>query len=150
MHKTETVSLLLKMRKMFPFDDVIMIITTLGFQWLNTSKERSWNRLGPISKQRPCFQGMGIPMLKIRRSWDRLIFNMRIPILVRRYLNIQTHTPIYCHWGRVELSIWQSSVHPISVRKSLWQPACVSDIDLLQMKICNIHDSVKTVISPVC
>ena len=26
---------------------------------------------------------MGIPMLKIRRSWDRLIFNMEIPILVR-------------------------------------------------------------------
>ena len=25
---------------------------------------------------------MEIPMLKIRRSWDRLIFNMRIPILV--------------------------------------------------------------------
>ena len=27
-----------------------------------------------------------IPMLKIRRSWDRLIFNMGIPILVRRHL----------------------------------------------------------------
>ena len=26
---------------------------------------------------------MGIPMLKIRRSWDHLIFNMGIPILVR-------------------------------------------------------------------
>ena len=26
---------------------------------------------------------MGIPKLKIRRSWDRLIFNMGIPILVR-------------------------------------------------------------------
>ena len=29
-------------------------------------------------------------MLKIRRSWDRLIFKMGIPILVRRYLDIET------------------------------------------------------------
>ena len=29
-------------------------------------------------------------MLKIRRSWDHLIFNMGIPILVRRYLYIET------------------------------------------------------------
>ena len=33
---------------------------------------------------------MGIPMLKIRRSQDRLIFNMGIPILVRRHLYIET------------------------------------------------------------
>ena len=30
-----------------------------------------------------------IIMLKIRRSWDRLIFNMGIPILVRQYLYIE-------------------------------------------------------------
>ena len=36
---------------------------------------------------------MGIPMLKIRRSWDCLIFNMEIPILVRRHLYIEM--PIY-------------------------------------------------------
>ena len=33
---------------------------------------------------------MGIPMLKIRRSQDRLIFNMGIPILVRLHLYIET------------------------------------------------------------
>ena len=32
----------------------------------------------------------GIPMLKIRRSWYRLIFNMGIPILVRGHLHIET------------------------------------------------------------
>ena len=36
--------------------------------------------------------GMGIPMLKIRRSQDRLIFNMRIPILVRWHLSIEMST----------------------------------------------------------
>ena len=33
---------------------------------------------------------MRIPMWKIRPSWDRLTFNMRIPILVRRHLYIET------------------------------------------------------------
>ena len=32
---------------------------------------------------------MGIPMLKIRRSQDRLIFNIGIPILVRQHLYIE-------------------------------------------------------------
>ena len=54
---------------------------------------------------------MGIHMLKIRRSWDRLIFIMGIPILVRRHLYIET-VPWYwyhimtmsyqyseCRWG---------------------------------------------------
>ena len=36
------------------------------------------------------FPMYGIPMLKIRRSRDRLIFNMRTPILVRQYLYIET------------------------------------------------------------
>ena len=35
------------------------------------------------------FPGMGIPMLKIRRSRDRLIFNMGIPILIRRHHYIE-------------------------------------------------------------
>ena len=33
---------------------------------------------------------IGIPMLRIRQSWDRLIFNMGIPILVRQHLYIET------------------------------------------------------------
>ena len=36
------------------------------------------------------FPGMRIPMLKMRLSQDRLIFNMGITILVRRYLYIET------------------------------------------------------------
>ena len=36
------------------------------------------------------FPGMGIPMLKIRRSWDHLIFNMGIPMLIRQHLYIET------------------------------------------------------------
>ena len=34
---------------------------------------------GPVSIQRPLFPGMGISMLNIRRSWNRLIFNMGDP-----------------------------------------------------------------------
>ena len=32
----------------------------------------------------------GVPVLEIRRSRDRLIFNIGIPILVRRYLHTET------------------------------------------------------------
>ena len=42
------------------------------------------------NNQNPVFPGMGIPMLKIRWSRDRLIFNMGIPILVRQHLYIET------------------------------------------------------------
>ena len=41
--------------------------------------------LGPVLIKRPSFPGMGIPMLKIRWSWDHLLFNMGIPILVSLY-----------------------------------------------------------------
>ena len=50
---------------------------------------------------------MGIPMLKIRRS--RLIFNMGIPILVRRHLYIETpHPRIFMdHYLHVKWYCWQ-------------------------------------------
>ena len=44
---------------------------------------------GPRLKIKTVFPGMGIPMLKIRRSRD-IIFNMGIPILVRQHLYIET------------------------------------------------------------
>ena len=40
---------------------------------------------GPCLNIKTIFPRIGIPMLKIRRSWDRLIFNMGIPIQVRRH-----------------------------------------------------------------
>ena len=43
---------------------------------------------GPHLNIKTVFPGMGIPMLKIRRSRDRIIFNMAIPILVRQHLYI--------------------------------------------------------------
>ena len=43
---------------------------------------------------------MEIPMLKIRQSWDRLIFNMGIPIPSKDSLYIEM-APWLTHWGRV-------------------------------------------------
>ena len=61
---------------------------------------------GSCLNMRPSFPGMGIPMLKIRRSWDRLIFNMGIPIWVRRHLYIKTALDGY--WDSTNHSeIWQ-------------------------------------------
>ena len=42
------------------------------------------------------FPDMGIPMLKIRQSWDRLIFNMGIHTLVRWYLYIEMAPSLSC------------------------------------------------------
>ena len=51
---------------------------------------------------------MGIPMLKIRRSRDRLVFNMRIPILAKRHLYIETYPrdvkKVSVSWRRIETS----------------------------------------------
>ena len=55
---------------------------------------------GPRLNIKPSFLAMGIAMLKIRRSRDRLIFNMWIPILVRRYLYIETPPALYSLSGR--------------------------------------------------
>ena len=44
---------------------------------------------GPRLNIKTVFPGMGIPMLKIRRSQDRLIFNMGVPILVRQHLYVE-------------------------------------------------------------
>ena len=65
------------------------------------------------------FPGMGIPMLKIKRSRDRLIFNMGIPILVRRHLYIETGPWIWSddhdHWSGLDIwgewSLLLSSTH---------------------------------------
>ena len=39
----------------------------------------------------PSLSGMGISMLKVRRSRDRLIFDIGIPILVSRHIYIETN-----------------------------------------------------------
>ena len=46
---------------------------------------------------------MGIPMLKIRQPWDRLIFNMGISILVRQPLYIETAPQSLCIF--IELNV---------------------------------------------
>ena len=52
--------------------------------------------LGPVSIWRSSFPDMGIPMLKIRQSWDHLIFNKGIPLLVRWHLYIEM-APWFLH-----------------------------------------------------
>ena len=47
-------------------------------------------RLGPYFNIKIVFTGRGIPMLKIRRSWDHHIFIMGIPILIGRQIYIET------------------------------------------------------------
>ena len=58
---------------------------------------------GPCQNIKTVFPSIGIPMLKIRRSQHSLIFNVGIPILVRRYL--YTETAPRSHGNKVQYNI---------------------------------------------
>ena len=65
----------------------------------------------PGSSLKTVFPGMDISIIKIRRSWDHLIFVMGISILVKRHIYIETgpwratrilfHWPMYCMVHRI-------------------------------------------------
>ena len=57
----------------------------------HSRSSRSHSLPGPRLNTKTVFPGIRIPMLKIRRPRDRLIFNMGIPKLARRHLYIETH-----------------------------------------------------------
>ena len=87
-------------------------------------------RAPSVSILRPSFSGMGIPVLKIRRSRDRLIFNMGIPILVRRHLYIETALRF-----RSRLFIF-CRVASVALRKSSWRPFCLGLNVLIRCAVC--------------
>ena len=75
-------------RKLFPCDDFFMV-----HEFLTSSASLNTVRRGqepwPRFDLQTLFPGIGIPIIKIRRSWDRLIYMVGIPILIR-YLYIET------------------------------------------------------------
>ena len=86
------------------------------------------NALGAVSVWRCRLTSIGIPMLKIRRSHDRLIFNMGIPIPEKDGLNIETDS-----WRYLTLALTNQlhvqlrrkriiHVHVVSkVLKNIWK-----------------------------
>ena len=98
-------------RKMFPFDDVIMLsenyiqsmmlswlgnaFPTIGFCWRDSTVHRSiiWDvqqQPRPHFKITAVFVGIRISIIKINRSWGSLIFIMDIPKLIKQHLHIET------------------------------------------------------------
>ena len=80
----------------------------LTMTWILLSKSRplvmTWvTTAGSRLNIKTVFPRYRIPMLKIRRSRDRLIFNIGIPILVRRYLYIDT-TPSFSSYNESSLN----------------------------------------------
>ena len=57
--------------------------------FVSQRNESVGQKTGPHFNIKAVSPGMGIPMLKIRRSRDRLIFNMVVPTLVRRDFYIE-------------------------------------------------------------
>ena len=95
---------------------------TLRYTWAEY-RSGQW-MLGPI------FPGIGFPIIKIRRSWDRLIFIKGIPILVRQRLPIETPP-----WSPTSFP-WRLTDKPADER-------CSGDISyFLYVRHC--HDDVMT------
>ena len=73
-----------------------------------------WKRI--IGIQRSNQHRMGIPMIKVRRQWHRLIFIMGIFILIRRQLNWYWNDPLprgavnSDETARILSGCWESSV----------------------------------------
>ena len=63
---------------------------------------------------------MGIPIIKIRRSWDRLIFIMGIPLLVRWHLYIETTRS-----SQYELTL--NTPYTV-IKRELWNALCYKDV----------------------
>ena len=64
---------------------------------------------GPRLNTKTVFPGIGIPTLKIWRSWAHLSFNMGIPILVRQHLYIETAPdagPVLIFISPVDSTLW--------------------------------------------
>ena len=65
-------------------------------QWYHTDGPIWYDRIpGPCINIKTVHPSMGICITKKNRSWDRLIFIMGIPILVRRRLYIETPPGLY-------------------------------------------------------
>ena len=56
---------------------------------------------GPCLYIKTVFVRYGIPMLRIRRSEDRLIFNMGIPVLVRWHFYVETEPSLRYHGSNI-------------------------------------------------
>ena len=68
----------------------------------STSQDNTW---APSQYRKPSFPRMGIPMAKIGRSRDRLIFNMGSPIVVRHlYIEMAPWLVLYLSWRSSKLS----------------------------------------------
>ena len=67
-------------------------VSELGQNW--SGIWHNWSTIWAPSQ----YKGMGTPMLKIRRSRDRLILNMGIPILVRWHIYIEMGPCLKLPW----------------------------------------------------
>ena len=109
-----------------------------GDHFTNTLEAHKWNL------EKICFTGMGISIIKIRRSWDRLIFIMGIPILIiHLYLEMHPWTGKYLsHKSKIFFMRFGLSAHKTLVTQApglmdvCWVIANNLDKRYMSVKIC--------------
>ena len=92
------------------------ISPTYSMPWL--LMHRPYNAPGSRLSVKTVPPSMVIPILKIRRSQDRLIFNMRIHILLRRQLYVETasrSSTAWAHYGDVIMSAIASQITSLTI-----------------------------------
>ena len=104
------------------FVDIQNHVTLRGVLWgrqlfiLRASHGRA------LSQYKYRFSGMEIPMFKIRRSRDRLIFKKGIPILVRRHLYIETGPKLLecCDTGTLVVGRATGCLYSFMTQGNIW------------------------------
>ena len=79
--------------------------------------------IGPSFDVTTGFLGIVIPIIKIRRPWDRLIFIMGITILAKRHLFIGTHLMLQAIEAKWRVTIMIVSMESFSLRQRGY-PSC--------------------------
>ena len=96
----------------------VVRISSISFTWyvkLHQSRWRVWCYLGP-SHYRDSLFGYRIPIIKIRQSWERLIFIIGIPLVVTLRLLIATgpcvcpNKYIYTYFGRLWWKFYETLI----------------------------------------
>ena len=94
------------------------------------------------------FPGMGVSIINIRRSWDRLIFIMGIPILVRLHLYIETVSR-FLDWGtKTRKGFWGKSIVKLAGCVDLVRVGRNQDHSLRAM--CTDAPVISSIVIPLC
>ena len=103
---------------------LVMTHIVKSHRWHHWTRPDDWlYGLGPDSIQRWHLTSIGNPIVKIRRSYDRLISTMGFPVLVRWHIYIESgpwkRSPMQVRDGRIPGTIFQMAIWASEILKNI-------------------------------